>query len=42
MDKQPGLGKNQLAGLSGNESDFSIDVKIAAEVEKIWINYDAD
>ena len=36
------MGNNQFAGMTGHESNFSIDVKIAAEVEKIWMNYDLD
>ena len=42
--KQEGtnLGENGLKNISQNESDISIDIKIQAEVEKIWINYDLD
>ena len=27
---------------TGGETNISMDIKIQSEVEKIWINYDAD
>tara|TARA_B110000285_G_C14510152_1_gene331966 strand:+ start:108 stop:419 length:312 start_codon:yes stop_codon:yes gene_type:complete len=41
--EQKDMGSNAIAtGDLKNESDISRDIKIQSEVEKIWINYDAD
>ena len=36
------LGKNGLADIAKGTSEISITIKIQAEVEKIWLNFDTD
>ena len=43
MDNKVNMGKSDLTDSDlSKESQTSIDIKISAEVEKIWINYDLD
>ena len=42
-NKEVNMGESHLTkGDLSSESETSIDIKISAEVEKIWINYDLD
>ena len=40
MDGKPDFGNDGLLNGSNVETEGSMDIKIHAEVEKIWINYD--